>query len=163
MTRQPSLSRGPSPRRHVRRPSHAPYARPPTIDHPATSLGSRCAIATSTATIRAPVDIQPSTIANVSGDRRSEFAAAPFAIFLKIKKNWKRARPPTSRHPEEPIGTGVVIGTMATASVIIAAASTPRTLTSPGRAAATSRLASNATLATTQSEAMSLLRCAVSR
>jgi hypothetical protein len=37
----------------------------PITDHPATSLGPPCAIATSTATIRVPVD-HP-TIANASG------------------------------------------------------------------------------------------------
>ena len=44
-----------------------PTTPPPTIDHPQTSLGPRCAIATSTATIRGPSTIRPSTIANVSG------------------------------------------------------------------------------------------------
>ena len=33
-----------------------PRPSPPTIDHPATSFGPRCAIATPTATIRVPVD-----------------------------------------------------------------------------------------------------------
>src|SRR5262249_1046535 len=37
-------------------------ASPPTIVHPATSLGPRCAIATSPTTIRAPVD--PPTVDN---------------------------------------------------------------------------------------------------
>ena len=58
-----------------------------TIDHRATSLGPRCAIATSTATIRVPVDhptIRPSTIANVSGTAVD--ATRPSAKFPPKKK-----------------------------------------------------------------------------
>jgi hypothetical protein len=49
-------------------------------------------------------DTRPSTIDHRQRlwDRARKIAAAPFAIFLKIKKNWKRARLPTSRHPGEP-------------------------------------------------------------
>jgi len=73
----------------------------------ATSLGPRCAIATSTATIRVPVDhptIRPSTIANVSGTAREKSRPAICEIFPK--KNWKQARLPTSRHPGERIRRG---------------------------------------------------------
>ena len=64
-----------------------------TLDHPATSLGARCAIATSTATIRVSVD-HP-TIANVSGsaerDREPSHQGsrpdANYTIGLDIAKN----------------------------------------------------------------------------
>src|SRR5262249_45498639 len=77
-----------------------------TIDHRATSLGPRCAIATSTATSAHPptIDHRPS--------RRSlgpRWTRPAHLRNFPPKKNLKRARLPTSRHPGEPIGTGVAI------------------------------------------------------
>src|SRR5215468_11161860 len=85
--------------------------RPPqrlaTIDYPAMSPGPRCAIATSTATIRAPVDHPTIDHRERLWDRGVKSRPAHLRNFPK--KNWKRARPPTSRHLGESLGTGVVI------------------------------------------------------